>query len=123
MGARGSRDRNPLRGTSEYRLKQVDVTGTSVYSEIKTVPGLNGYDGLTVYPNPSTDGRLNILFDDINTLRDVQVININGQVVQQWRSINNHQQQINNLLPGEYVVRVQDQLSGMVTSKKVIVGR
>jgi hypothetical protein len=114
-------DMFPFTDQTEYRLKQVDVTGRSVYSEIKSLPGQTGYDGLIVYPNPTSDGRLNVHFDDINTLRQVELVSMSGSIVRQWRSINNHDMQINNLYPGDYVLRVIDQQSGTVSTKKVVV--
>jgi hypothetical protein len=74
-----------------------------------------------VYPNPSPDGRINVAFGNVNSLRDVQIIDISGQLIQQWLSVNNTNQQINNLRRGNYIVRVIDRQTGTVSSEKIIV--
>ena len=48
-------DHFPFEGVSYYRLKQVDMDGTTTYFDIKMVDNKNGYTdeyGLTVFPNP-----------------------------------------------------------------------
>ncbi len=45
-------DKNPLPGTSYYRLQQVDYDGTKTYSPIKFV-NFEGLEIVNVYPNPS----------------------------------------------------------------------
>jgi trimeric autotransporter adhesin len=47
-------DRKPLNGLSYYRLKQVDLDGTSSYSSLVPVNFLNSGD-VTMYPNPVED--------------------------------------------------------------------
>lgn len=50
------KDRNPLKGVSYYRLKQIDYDGTSTTSDMVSVfnPGTALDDKLSIYPNPST---------------------------------------------------------------------
>ncbi len=47
-------DQKPLDGVSYYRLKQTDFNGAYSYSDIKSIKN-NGFDNLTVYPNPIKD--------------------------------------------------------------------
>ncbi len=52
----GILDMAPLAGTSYYRLRQVDLDGTTAYSNIATVrfDGKAGAPALLAYPNPAT---------------------------------------------------------------------
>jgi hypothetical protein len=75
-----------------------------------------------VFPNPSPDGRATIAFGNVNAMRDVQLIGPGGQVVRQWVSVNNNQQQLTDLRAGQYFVRVIDRQHGTVQTEKLIVG-
>jgi len=114
-------DTDPLAGQSSYRLRQVDVNGRAYYSPVKTIDAFGNIDKMVVYPNPSTDGVANIAFGNVNALRDVQLLDINGRIVQQWVSVNNRSQQITNLRRGQYFVRVIDQQTGTMQTQKLIV--
>lgn len=114
-------DNTLTRGNVQYRLKQIDMQGRTVYSPAQNLNSLGLKDKIVVYPNPSTDGRISIAFENVNSFRDVQVLDINGQLIQQWVSINNSTQQINNLKRGGYIIRVTDRQSGSVTTEKVLV--
>jgi hypothetical protein len=112
---------NTLLGDNvEYRLKQIDVNGQSYYSAPRRMNMLENKD-VVLYPNPSIDGRVTVALGKLNSLRDIQVVDINGQLVQQWLSVNNNTQQINDLKRGNYIVRVIDHQTGTLTSEKLIV--
>ena len=52
-----TRDDNPLRGITYYRLKQVDFDGESSYSDIISLENkYNELDIINVHPNPSDEG-------------------------------------------------------------------
>ena len=53
LSSYGTQDRNPLQGTSYYRLKQTDFDGTSSYSSIVSVEWFGVEPTITVWPNPS----------------------------------------------------------------------
>lgn len=53
-------DENSYSDYSFYRLKQIDLDGRSAYSKIIKVEGYSNPLALQVYPNPVTDGRINI---------------------------------------------------------------
>jgi len=114
-------DNGMVRGSAEYRLRQIDVSGQSTYSAVRTLNAFGEASKVVVYPNPSTDGRVNVAFGNVNSLRDVQVLDINGQMVQQWVSVNNTNQQINNLRRGNYYIRVIDRQTGAISSQQLIV--
>ncbi|HYK57107.1 MAG TPA: T9SS type A sorting domain-containing protein, partial [Flavisolibacter sp.] len=108
-------------GNVQYRLKQMDMNGRTTYSSVQTPDNSGLVDKVVVYPNPNPDGRVNVAFGRVNSLRDVQVLDINGQLIQQWLSVNNISQQINDLQRGNYIVRVIDRQTGIVSSEKIIV--
>jgi hypothetical protein len=58
-------DKEPLRGTSYYRLRQIDNDGTYSYSRIVAV--INNADGVStvaLYPNPSDGSRLSVMVNN-----------------------------------------------------------
>ncbi len=114
-------DRSILNDRTEYRLRTLDANGKAFYSPIKVMNAYGQEESLVIYPNPSQDGRANISFGRVNSLRDVQVIDINGRIVQQWVSVNSTSQQLQNLRTGHYVVRVIDRQTGTVSSKMLVV--
>lgn len=114
-------DNTWLRDKVQYRLKQIDNNGRTTYSPIQSLNDYGVADKVIVYPNPSTDGRVNIAFGNVNSLRDVQVLDINGRLIQQWLSVNNSTQEINNLRRGNYIIRIIDRQTGNVFSKKLLV--
>lgn len=113
-------DNTFLGDNAEYRLKQIDVNGRSFYSAPRRINTLETKE-VVLYPNPSVDGRVTVSLGKLNSLRDIQVVDLNGQLVQQWLSVNNNTQQINDLKRGNYIIRVIDHQTGTLTSEKLIV--
>ena len=74
-----------------------------------------------VYPNPSNDGKVNVVFADVNTIRDVSLMDMNGRVIKQWKGVANNNIQINNLAAGFYTVRIIDTDTGEQTVEKIVV--
>jgi hypothetical protein len=110
-----------LNDQTVYRLKQVALNDRDTYSPIQTLIENRRSGKLVLYPNPTTDGRTNIAFGDHSSLRDVQVLDLNGQLIQQWLSINRSKQQIKNLKKGNYIIKVWDHLIGWISTEKLIV--
>lgn len=83
---------------------------------------INKFDKLattTVFPNPTTDGTINIHSDAI--LDEVQVININGQLLQVIKnpiSLDN-KYSIENLSKGFYFLKISSQNENLI--KKILV--
>lgn len=73
----------------------------------------------TVYPNPANDHRVNIETESI--LEDIQLININGQVIQQIKKPNsqNNIYTLENLPSGFYFLKLSAENKSTV--KKVII--
>ena len=112
---------NTAKGITQYRLRQVDIDGKHAYSPIRAVRA-GGQKGKTiVYPNPSTDGKVNVVFTDVNTRRDVSVSDMNGRVIKQWKSVAANNIQIDNLTAGFYTIRIIDTETGEQTVEKIVV--
>ncbi|WP_138484202.1 FG-GAP-like repeat-containing protein [Dyadobacter bucti] len=102
-------DANPLKGTSYYRLKIVDLDATFAYSHIDSV---NIKSKLTFYPNP-TSGPLQIEADE--PVIEISVYDSSGikvmslQNVQGLKSVN-----LGQLPAGKYLVQVNGRVVHIV---------
>ncbi|HEY5966782.1 MAG TPA: T9SS type A sorting domain-containing protein [Chitinophagaceae bacterium] len=114
-------DINDAKGITQYRLRQVDFDGKHAYSPIRAVRAGNQKGKTIVYPNPSNDGRVNVVFADVNTIRDVSLMDMNGRVMKQWKGVANNNIQIDNLTAGFYTIRVIDTETGEQTVEKIVV--
>lgn len=114
-------DNNTSRSVSQYRLRQVDRDARYKYSEIRSVRGLDQKSGIIVYPNPSSDGKVNVVFDDASTIREISVIDMSGRMVKQMRNVATNNIQIENLVPGMYTLRVIVPSTGEQTVEKIVV--
>lgn len=80
-------DTRPLFGTSYYRLHQVDLDGTSSYSEIREIHRTSGSDDWRIYPNPiGADGRL--IIDGLSAedlLSHVDLLSIDGRLLERFQ--------------------------------------
>ncbi|MEO5946825.1 MAG: T9SS type A sorting domain-containing protein [Chitinophagaceae bacterium] len=99
-------DINRNNNITQYRIQQIDLDAKAKYSEIRSVRG-DGQSGKTiVYPNPSNNGNVNILFEENDAARDVMLVDMSGRILQQWRNTNSNTIQIYNLQPGVYSLRI-----------------
>jgi hypothetical protein len=114
-------DINSNRGITQYRIKQVDIDGRSKFSEIRAVRGYAQKEKIIVYPNPSADGRVNILFEDKEGIRDVVLTDMNGSIIRRWTGVTSNSLQIENLHTGMYTLRVTLGGGGSQTIEKIIV--
>jgi hypothetical protein len=114
-------DLNPTKAVSQYRIRQVDFDGVFKYSEVRSVFGEEQMARTSIYPNPSNDGKVNIIFDEINRIRDISVIDMAGRVIKQWKATSNNNLQIDNLLPGIYSLRVVDRETGKQSVDKILI--
>lgn len=116
-------DINTTKGISQYRILQVDMDGKSSYSMIRSIRG-EGQTGKTIlYPNPSNNGKVNIVFEDGNVTRDVTLIDMNGRTVKQWKGTSNNNIQMENLNAGFYTVLINNRETGEQTNEKIIVNK
>jgi hypothetical protein len=58
-------DNNSANAVTQYRLRAVDFDGSSKFSEIRSVRGEGQANRIILYPNPSTDGKVKVVFEDM----------------------------------------------------------
>ena len=116
-------DYNNAKGITQYRLRQVDIDGKQAFSQIRAVRG-EGQKGKTIiYPNPSGDGKVNIVFENGNSIRDVSLMDVSGKTLKQWKGVTNNNIQIDNLNAGFYTVRIVNTETGEQSVEKFIVNK
>ena len=113
-------DLNTIKTISHYRIKQIDFNGVFKYSEVRSVAGENQKAKTTVYPNPSNNGKVNVVFEESNDRHDVMVLDIAGRLIKQWKAVRNNIQ-VDNLTPGIYHLRILNNETGILSIEKVVV--
>lgn len=77
-------DQHPMTGDNFYRIKGLDINGMVQYSAIVKISSMKASAGITVYPNPVKDKRINVqLSGFIPGNYNVRLFNKLGQVVYQ----------------------------------------
>ncbi|HUC79297.1 MAG TPA: T9SS type A sorting domain-containing protein, partial [Flavisolibacter sp.] len=94
-------DVQPLKGTSFYRVKEVLKTGVSQYSNIGRLSFENGHSGVSIIPNPITDGKVSLQFYGMEAGKYVvRMINSAGMVISETNLTTNGNSNHLFLLPG-----------------------
>ncbi|HMK26210.1 MAG TPA: T9SS type A sorting domain-containing protein [Chitinophagaceae bacterium] len=114
-------DINSNKGITQYRIKQVDIDGRSRFSETRLVRGSGQSGKVIVYPNPSPDGRVNVVFEDNQGIRDITLSDISGRKIRQWNGVNNNTLQVENLGTGIYTLSVMIRETGDRIIEKIVV--
>lgn len=114
---------NTTRGVSQYRIRQVDLDSKSKYSDIRSVRGEGQLGKTIVYPNPSVDGKINVVFDDAAVTREISVLDISGRMIRQIKGITSNNVSIGDLNPGMYTLRIIAVETGEQSVEKVIVNK
>jgi hypothetical protein len=112
---------NSSLGISQYRIKQVDIDNRARFSEIRAVRGFQQAGKIIVYPNPSTNGRVNVMFDDAEGTRDVMLMDMSGRLVKQWKNVTGNLLQIDNLTQGMYSLKVINRDTGVQNIEKIVI--
>lgn len=115
-------DINPTKGISQYRIQEVNNDGKTSLSEVKMVRGEELASKLTLYPNPSINGRATIVFDK-SSVRDILVSDVSGRIVRQYKSITAGSTAIENLTNGLYNVQMIDRTTNETTIVRLLVKR
>ena len=116
-------DINNTKGVTQYRIKQVDIDAKTKYSEIRAVRG-DGQVGKTiVYPNPTNNGKVSVVFEDGSVSRDVSVMDMSGRIIKQYKAVVNNNITIENLTPGMYSLRVFVPSTGEQVVEKIVVNK
>jgi hypothetical protein len=114
---------NTQKSVTQYRLMQVDIDGKSKVSEIRSVRGLSQVSKNMIYPNPSNDGSVSIIFDDERGNRDVLISDMGGRIIKQYRNVSATTLRVDQLNPGMYSVRVINQSTGTQSNEKLVINR
>ncbi|MGV3656947.1 MAG: T9SS type A sorting domain-containing protein [Chitinophagaceae bacterium] len=116
------KDANGSKGITQYRILQVDMDGKGKYSEVRAVRGLETAAArVTLFPNPSSTGTFNLMFEDGSSLRDVVVSDVSGRVVKQYKAVSGNTLTVDGLTDGFYTVQVANRNSGTTSIEKVII--
>jgi len=114
-------DINNTKGITQYRLRQLDIDRKQAYSQIRSVRG-EGQKGKTiVFPNPSNDGKVTVVFEDKDAARNVSLIDVNGRMIRQWKNIMSNTLQIDNLVTGFYTLRIVNTETNEQVVEKIVV--
>ena len=117
-------DLNTYSGVSQYRLRQVDMNGKATYSDIRTVRGEQQGGRTVIYPNPSADGAVNVVFEEEGTTRrDIFLSDMSGRILKQWKGYANNSLQVDNLRSGMYTIHIVDLEAGTQVNEKLVVNR
>ena len=112
---------NHAKGLSQYRLQQVDIGGKFAYSQIRSVRATAQKGKTIIYPNPSNDGKVNVVFEDKDVSRNVSLTDMNGRIIKQWKNILSNTLQIENLISGFYTLRIVNSETGEQIVEKIVV--
>ncbi|HEX6848455.1 MAG TPA: T9SS type A sorting domain-containing protein, partial [Chitinophagaceae bacterium] len=114
---------NTSKGITQYRLKQIDNDNRSSYSLIRSVRGLGQKSNTIIYPNPTRNGKVNVVFEDANSTRDISLMDVSGKTLRQWKGVTNNNIQIDNLNAGFYTIRIMNIETGEQSVEKFIVNK
>lgn len=112
-------DVNYTSGVSQYRIKELAWDGKYVYSQTRIVLGTTQVTDVVIYPNPATNGKINIQFHGEHN-GHVDVIDMNGRLVKQLKNITDDNVTIDGLATGVYVLRILTSDSEPVIEKVVV---
>ena len=99
-------DLNNFKGSSYYRIRQVDNDGKSTYSQIRVITNIAG-DKILVYPNPSTNGTVSVTFNSTEP-RHIDLVDNTGRTVQHWKSYTDQDLKISKLSIGVYLLKTKN---------------
>jgi len=111
-------DKAPLSGINYYRLKQVDIDGRYVYSEVRNVTFGNN-SKINIVPNP-TNGLVSI-FGLTKGRNQIQLVNAIGQVLINTDVENGTEYSVDlsRYTPGAYYISIRNE-DGNISKHKVI---
>lgn len=113
-------DNNDSRNLTQYRIRQIDIDGKSSYSKICAVQGNDQAAKTIVFPNPSSNGNVSVVYPDVAS-RNIVLFDMTGRVVKQWNSFSNTTLQISNLTPGIYNLRTSTQQDNVGSIERIVI--
>ena len=115
------KDVNNAKGISQYRIQQINWNGQSQWSDVRSVRGAEQTNKVIVYPNPSVNGKINILFDEASAAKNVMVSDMAGRVIKSYRNVTSSNLTIDNLEAGMYSIQVTELSTNATTLEKVVI--
>jgi hypothetical protein len=114
-------DLNSHKGITQYRIRQNDFNEKTTYSTVRSVQGEALGSKVVIYPNPSFDGRVQVVFADGASTRHVVISDMSGRIVRQLNGVINSSITVDGLNAGLYTARVIDQSTGESTLQKFVI--
>jgi len=78
---------------------------------------------IILYPNPSSDGKVRVVFEDMTGTRDVSLTDMSGRLIRQWQGVANNNLEITSLTAGYYSLRVINRETGEQSVEKIAVNK
>lgn len=103
-----------------YRIKQINLDGFSMYSEVRFIRNNTGNFDMLLYPNPGR-GMTNLVLPAGTGAANILLYDMSGREIKRWAVVADQQIQLSNLNPGNYVVRVFIKDNGMVLTRKLVI--
>ena len=116
-------DNNTANAVTQYRLRTIDLDGSSKFSDIRSVRGEGQAAKIILYPNPSLDGDIKVVFEDLSGTRDISLTDMSGRLIRRWTGITNNNLEIKNIISGYYSLRVVNRETGEQSVEKVVVSK
>ncbi|MFY7884365.1 MAG: T9SS type A sorting domain-containing protein, partial [Dolichospermum sp.] len=105
-------DSPPLEGLGVvyYRLKMIDKDGKYEYSEVRIINFKQSTSKIILYPNPITNGKLNIDYgEEVKAKTNYKIATVEGRIVQQGVLANRQQTiSIQTLTKGMYIIKIEN---------------
>src|SRR5690606_29225341 len=73
-------DLNTYRGITNYRILQVDFDGQMMFSPVRSVRGDGQPNGTLIFPNPSSNGQVNVIFESVRDQLELKLVDMAGRV-------------------------------------------
>jgi hypothetical protein len=114
-------DAEPFPGKNYYRIRQIDIDGTSSLSSIKAIENTSSAALSVLYPNPVKD---EVSLKNVITGSQITVYNDMGKAMVTFKATQKQVQIPTAGWPaGTYQIRISDQSSGYTSSHKLAIVR
>lgn len=111
---------NNNKSMSQYRLKQMDLSGSFEYSDVRAIRGTAQDVKTTLYPNPAVDGKVNLVFGN-TAVRDIMITDMAGRTLKHYNGYNANSLQVSGLPTGMFTLLVYNRESGERSTEKIMV--